>query len=169
MMRARVSVVAAMLVVVSLCACAESGDSGRGDSRGGASDYCSTLQSSLTNAQFPIYDPDFTNMDEPTFRDMQSMTAVLGDLAPEELADDWKALRTGNERSRSLLADAGLSLEDLQRWDDGELPVRESRAVGRRLLEVNPTLQAFAEKSGYEKALHAIEKHAETECGLSSP
>jgi hypothetical protein len=156
-----------MFVMVSLGACAEGGDSVRGDSRGSAGDYCSTLQSSFKNAEFPIYDPDFTNMDETTFREMQSRIAVLADVAPAKLGVDWETLRAGNERIRSLFAGAGLSLDELQRWDDGELPVRESRAVGRKLLRVNATLEVFAERSGYDKVSHAIEQQAQTECGLT--
>lgn len=164
--RKQVSVISVTLVATSLGACGGDPDGGAAGTRD--SRYCSALLSSLKGTtEFPLYAPDFTNMNEATYETIQSEIDEIGDLAPPAIRDEWSALRAGNVQIKSLLAAAGISLDELKRWDDGDLPRSKSRAVGRELFDVNPKLEAFGEKSGYDEASRALEQHAQTECGLN--
>jgi hypothetical protein len=155
-------VAAIMVMTAALGACGsdnkDSSDASSGG--GGGGDYCSTLQD--TKAEFENL--DFTALNEEKFDALQSKIDALQSAAPDEVKDDWGTLGDAFDQFKSLLDDAGISLDDLESMQSGGVP---SGVDLKKLQQLGTKLQAFSADSGLEDASKNIEDHAKSECNIS--
>ena len=87
----------------------------------------------------------------------------LADKAPDEIAEEWGTLDTAFTEVETVLAEAGITPEDLAGLKRGEIPegvdVSKLRAIGPKIKQLDsPELQ---------DAATTIRKHAKSECGVT--
>jgi hypothetical protein len=130
------------------------GDDGGGG--GGGDSYCDALKS--TQKEFESFeDSDFSSFDEFTDR-----VDEFADDAPDEVKDDWKILADALKEFVGALEDAGLTPEDLEGMQSGEVPEGVDMEA---LTEAMTQAQALGSEA-VQKATENIEKHAKEECNI---
>lgn len=87
----------------------------------------------------------------------------LADKAPDEIAQEWGTLDTAFTEVENVLAEAGVTPEDLAGLQRGEIPegldVQKLKAIGPKIQQLDsPELQ---------DAATTIRKHAKDECGVT--
>ncbi len=157
-MKKTLSVAAVVLMTAVLGACGD--DDKSSDGGGGGDDYCSALED--TKAEFETL--DITALDDTKFDTLQSEIDNLRDSAPDEVSDDWATLGDGFDEFKSLLEEAGISFDDLQGMQAGEVPEGVDM---EKLQELGTKMQSFSEDSGLEEATSNIEDHAKSECDIT--
>lgn len=129
-----------------------------GDDEAGASgDYCTDLEA-VSNELNSVQDGDVSSLEET----LDSLE-VLRDEAPAAIEEDWDRLYDAFERIVQAFDDAGLSAEDIEDIQNGQIP----DGVDQQALE-----QAYAEISRLSDdteltaSVTRIQDHAKDECDL---
>jgi hypothetical protein len=158
-MRTTVLVSSVLLGASLLAGC---GDDGGGGSGSSSSDYCDSIKAAKSDFKtFGSNSPDFGQVDKAmaTFH-------KLADNAPAAVEDDWKVLDGALSSVEKVLADAGLTMEDLAALTAGTLP---EGMTAQELQELGPKLQSTfssLDSDTFKKASENIEKHAKSECDV---
>ncbi len=155
-MQKTLSIAAVVLMAASLGACSNDSNGSSDNS----DDYCSTLEDTKAD----IDNLDFTALTDEKFSDLQSRISDLEDAAPSEVEADWKTLGDGIDGFKKLLDDAGISFDDLQTLQSGEVP--DGLDV-QALQELGPKMQEIVSDNDIEAATQSIQDHAESECDLT--
>lgn len=135
---------------------------GCGGSGSSTDAYCKDLRAA--KADFSSLDsstPDFKKFD-----DVIKTFHKLAKAAPSEVKTEWTTLDGALTTLQKDLADAGLSLSDLDPISQGQLPEGMTQ---EKLTQLAPKLQAaFSKLEGdkFKKASDKIEKHAKSECNV---
>lgn len=120
-------------------------------------EYCAVLDD--TRGEFENFGGDaaFDRLGE-----LQVALADVAAVAPDEIADDWDVLLTGFEKVEATLDEVGITPEQLQELQQGQLPEGvdpdELRAAFAEL---------EAETQEVQPANDAISAHAKDECGIT--
>lgn len=146
---------AGMLLAGVLSACG--GDSGGGDSAVSAKEtYCDSIKTAQASFE------DFDSGDMAGLEKAIETFHKLAAEAPDDIAAEWKTLDGAMVTLEDGLAEAGITISDLEGISNGEMPegldIEKLTALGEDL-----------EKMGGEEveaASEAIEKHAKDECGV---
>lgn len=93
------------------------------------------------------------------FEDLQQQVGDIKELAPLEVKDEWETLHGKLTELEELLAEAGLTFDDLMA--QGEIP---EGADMSKLQELAPKLREFGQRGDFQKAGEAVDKDAETRC-----
>jgi hypothetical protein len=136
---------ALVLAAGTLSACGSSTD-----------DYCDSLEDAQST--FSSIEGD----DVAGIGDAVDTLRDIGDQAPDEVSDDWEVLIGTFDEMESALEDAGLSFDDLEQLQTGELPEGVEPAD---LEGLNETFSSLSDE-GVEEAGNNIETHADEECGI---
>ncbi len=125
-----------------------------------AGDYCEVLQEAKTEfADFGEGD-----IDQTSFEDLEAKIGELEDAAPEEVSDDWMVLGDGISGFLQILADAGITLDDLAAFQRGEVP---EGVDPQKIQELPQKIQALGlDGPEFQQATQAIEDHAKSECEI---
>ncbi len=87
----------------------------------------------------------------------------LADKAPDEIAPEWGILDNAFVEVENVLAEAGVTPEDLAGLQQGEIPegldMKKLRAIGPKIAQLD--------SQELRDAATAIRKHAKTECGVT--
>lgn len=96
-----------------------------------------------------------------SFDDLQERLREMKDLSPPELEDEWETLYSTITEFEDLLAEAGLSLDDIDEMTRGEIP--EGVDI-TKLQELTTELMDLAEDDAAREASQAIQSDADTRC-----
>ncbi|MFC5178575.1 hypothetical protein [Nocardioides taihuensis] len=130
---------------------------GGGDS-GESSSYCDDLKSAQEEfAAFDSDNPDMADLDKA----MDRMHQLAGE-APDAVQEDWATLDGALQDFQTALEDAGLTMDDLAKMQNGEMPENFDPA---KLQELAPKLQSLGDQD-FQDAADNIEKHAKDECNV---
>lgn len=125
-----------------------------------SSQYCTELRSA--KAQFDNL--NFQTLSVAEFQRLTSEFDSLAAIAPDEVKDDWTTLSGALRQVQQILADVGLTFDDLKSLSSGQLPPGVSV---QQLKKLTQQLQTFASDSRFQTASAAITAHAKTECGIT--
>ncbi len=125
-----------------------------------SSEYCTELRAA--KAQFDNL--DFQTLSVAEFQRLTSEFDALAGIAPDEVKDDWTTLSGALREVQQILADAGLTFDDLKSLSSGQLPPGVSV---QQLKKLTQQLQKFASDDSFQTASDAISAHAKTECGIT--
>jgi hypothetical protein len=136
---------------------------GCGGGGGNSTDaYCKDLKAAKADfAALGSTSPDFD-----AFSKAINTFHKLAGKAPSEVSADWKTLDGAFTTLEKDLKDAGLTLSDLGKITQGQVP---DGMTADDLQKVTPKLQAIFTKldnDKFKKAGDAIEKHAKKECNV---
>lgn len=123
---------------------------------GGSGDYCSSLEEAVDEFD-TLDDGDFAQFDEAleTFRG-------LADEAPSEVEDQWDSLVGAIDELETAFDDAGVSFEDLDGLESGDLPEGvDQEALMEALGSVGDLGAEELTEAGDD-----ISEHAESECDV---
>ena len=131
-------------------------DDGGGSASGGGDDYCKDLKSAKKSLD-SIEGGDLSN-----FSDTADQIHKLRDEAPGDIEDDWKVLSDGFDKILDAFEKAGLSEEDIEKLQSGQMPEDVDMA------ELQSAMTEIQDLGGEEftKAGDAIAKHAKDKCGI---
>ena len=136
---------------------------GCGGGGGNSTDaYCKDLKAA--KADFAALDSSTPDFD--AFSKAIDTFHKLADKAPSAVSTEWKTLDGAFTTLEKDLKDAGLTLEDLGKITQGQIP---DGMTAQDLQEVTPKLQAVFTKlddEKFKKAGDTIEKHAKKECNV---
>lgn len=153
-MKKSLGLASAFLLAATLTACSDSGSS----SGSSSDDYCQVLKDTKQ---------DLTNLDqgqlnEQTFSDLKEKINKLEESAPAAVADDWRTIGDGMDQMKGVLDAAGISLDDLEGMNKGQLPEGVDMAklteLGNKLNEITKV------DSRFDKATKAVEQQAKDVC-----
>jgi hypothetical protein len=150
-----------VLMAGSLTACGGDDNSNAGGGGGGGGSYCDQVKDLKSN----VDDLDFTTLTEDQFADLQSALDGIASSAPADVQDDWNTLGDAIDEFKSILDEAGLSLDDLQaiQQDPTNLPDGVDLA---KLQELAQKLNDFAANSDFDAASNAVQQNVKDECGV---
>ncbi len=150
-MRATPAIAALVLGASLLTGC------GGGDG-GSSSGYCDDLKSA--KEEFSALDSDSPDMAdlEKAFDRMHE----LADEAPDEVKDEWETLDGAITDLTDALDEAGITMDDLAKMQQGEMPENFDPA---KLQELAPKMEEMGGQD-FQDAADAIEKHAKDECNV---
>jgi hypothetical protein len=156
----RISAVAAVVVLASaLAGCGgDKTDSGSGTT-GSSGDYCATIQSIKDD----VSNGSLDNLSQADFDQLRDKVGDLEASAPADVADDWQSLGDYLGQFDSLLSDAGISLDDLQSLQSGDLPPGVDTATITRLAT---KLSALGTSTNIDAADKAISASAKKDCDI---
>jgi len=161
-MKKKLAFASIVLLATSLSACGgDDGGDGGGGTTNSSGDYCDKLD----DAKSSIQALDFRGMGESQFSELQGRLSDVGDSAPADVKDEWVTLNGAIGDFKTLLNDAGLSLDDLQAITENPTDLPDNVDL-KKLQELAPKLQEFSEDNDLEAASDAITKHAKSECGI---
>ncbi|MFY9913268.1 MAG: hypothetical protein WAK18_01280 [Nocardioidaceae bacterium] len=129
-----------------------------GSQAGGA--YCDALNGAKTN----LASLDLTQIDEKTYATLQVELAKVSAAAPPDVQDDWAVLTKALDDLHKLLADIGISFDDLQGLSTGQVPPGVS---AQDLQKLGPKLTEISSDGKLEAASKAITESAQADCGLT--
>jgi hypothetical protein len=155
-MKKTLALASIVLMAGSLTACG--GDDSNAGGGGGGS-YCDQIKDLKAN----VDDLDFTAMSGTQFSDLQSSLDDIESAAPADVKDDWNTLNGALDQLNTILSDAGLSFDDLQGLQNGQLPDGVDMT---KLQEVAQKLQDFASSNDLDAAATAIQENVKSECGI---
>ncbi len=133
-----------------------------GDSTGAVgSAYCTELKTA--KAEFKTI--DFQHLSEDQFQKLRDEFDTLGQAAPPDVQDDWSGLTSSLDHVRQILADAGLTFDDLQALSSGQVP---QGVTVTQLQKLGKQLQQFSADTTFADAAKNITQNAKTVCGLKN-
>ncbi len=134
-------------------------DSTDGGSQAGGA-YCDALDGAKAN----LSQLDLTKIDEKAFDTLQVELARIAAAAPPDVQADWTTLATALDELHKLLADIGISFDDLQGLSSGTIP---PGVDARDLQKLGPKLTKITSDGSLEAASKAITDSAQQDCGLT--
>lgn len=150
-MKKSLGLASAFLLAATLTACSDSGSSSAGD-------YCKVLKDTKED----LNNLDQGQLNEQTFSDLKEKINKLEESAPDKVADDWRTIGAGMDQMKGVLDDAGISLDDLEGMNKGQLPegvdMTQLTELGNKLNEITK------EDSKFDKATQTVEQHAKDVC-----
>jgi hypothetical protein len=150
------SAAAVMALGLSLfTACGD--DDGGGSAAGDRGDYCQDLTSADKSLD-TLVGGDLGNLSQTV-----DQIHKLRDEAPDKIEDQWKVLSDGLDKILAAFEKAGLSEEDIEKLQSGQMPDDVDMA------ELQATVSEVADLGGeaFTKAGDAIAEHAKDECGVT--
>ncbi|HSS67701.1 MAG TPA: hypothetical protein VLK34_04065 [Nocardioidaceae bacterium] len=144
------------LLAGSLTAC------GGGDSNSGSGgSYCDQVKS----LKDTVNSLDFTALDDAGFSDFQDSLDGIEASAPSDIKGDWTTLNAAVDQLKGILADAGLTFDDLKaiQADPSNLPDGVDIA---KLQALAQKLNDFAADSDFKTASDNIQANVKSECGI---
>ena len=126
-----------------------------------SSEYCAKL----SDAKADLDDLDLTGLGEDQFSDLQQTFGEVADAAPADIADDWATLNGALEDFKTLLNNAGLSLDDLQALTEDPSNLPDGVSL-KKLQALGPKLEKFGDDGALEAAGDNISKNAQSACGI---
>jgi hypothetical protein len=143
---------------------ASSDNGGSSDSPGGGSDPASAYCTALKGAKDKFKSLNFTGLDDDQFKQVTDEFDALGAAAPAEVKADWATVSSALKHIYQILADAGLSFNDLQKLGSGQLPKGVS---AQEMAKLGKQLTKSMQGSGFQAAAARITAQAKAECGVS--
>jgi hypothetical protein len=133
-------------------------------SSGGGSDPASAYCTALKGAKDKFKTLDLTGLDDDQFKQVTDEFDALGAAAPAEVRADWATVSSALKHIYQILADAGLSFNDLQKLGSGQLPKGVS---AQEMAKLGKQLTKSMQGSGFQAAAARISAEAKAECGVS--
>jgi hypothetical protein len=133
-------------------------------SSGGGSDPASAYCTALKGAKDKFKTLDLTGLDDDQFKQVTDEFDALGAAAPAEVKADWATVSSALKHIYQILADAGLSFNDLQKLGSGQLPKGVS---AQEMAKLGKQLTKSMQGSGFQAAAARITAQAKAECGVS--
>ena len=160
-MKKLLAIASVVVMSATLSSCGGDDGDGGGASSGGGGDYCDQIETIKSNFE----DLDFSALSDDTFTDLRDSVSNLEDAAPDDVKDDWATLGDALDQFNQILADAGLTLDDLQAIseDPSNLPDDVDLAA---LQELGTKMAEVSENGDFEAAGDAITENVKEECGI---
>jgi hypothetical protein len=133
-------------------------------SSGGGSDPASAYCTALKGAKDKFKTLDLTGLDDDQFKQVTDEFDALGAAAPADVKADWATVSSALKHIYQILADAGLSFNDLQNLGSGQLPKGVS---AQEMAKLGKQLTKSMQGSGFQAAAARISAEAKAECGVS--
>jgi hypothetical protein len=143
---------------------ASSNGAGSSESPGGGSDPASAYCTALKGAKDKFKTLNFTGLDDNQFKQVTDEFDALGAAAPAEVKADWATVSSALKQVYQILANAGLSFNDLQNLSSGHLP---KGVTAQDMAKLGNQLTKSMQGSGFQAAATRITAEAKTECGVS--
>jgi hypothetical protein len=143
---------------------ASSDNGGSSDSPGGGSDPASAYCTALKGAKDKFKSLNFTGLDDDQFKQVTDEFDALGTVAPAEVKADWATVSGALKQVYQILANAGLSFNDLQNLGSGHLP---KGVTAQDMAKLGKQLTKSMQGSGFQAAATRITAEAKAECGVS--
>jgi hypothetical protein len=143
---------------------ASSDSGGSSDSPGGGSDPASAYCTALKGAKDKFKSLNFTGLDDDQFKQVTDEFDALGAVAPAEVKADWATVSGALKQVYQILANAGLSFNDLQNLGSGHLP---KGVTAQDMAKLGDQLTKSMKGSGFQAAATRITAEAKAECGVS--
>lgn len=118
--------------------------------------YCDTLKASGTSYE-QVQASDFSHFDADA-----ALVEKFAKSAPEEVRDDWKVVSKVYADFVDVLAETGLTTDDLQSVSNGEAPP----GLEPDALQAAMTKAEAFNSEDFMKASAAIRAHAKDECNI---
>lgn len=135
-----------------------------GSTTGGGSDPGSAYCAELTSAKAQFKNLNLQVLDQAQFQKLTAEFDTLASAAPSDVQDDWIALSSALKNVQQILADAGLTFDDLKGLSAGQLPqgvsLQEIKKVGKKLAQ-------FGQNSQFQDAAKHISAEAKAVCGFT--
>ncbi|MGH3448035.1 MAG: hypothetical protein ACRDQA_04720 [Nocardioidaceae bacterium] len=128
-------------------------------SDGQSSDYCTKLKS----ARGDLQGLGAAMTQKGKFNKVLGEFQQLQDAAPPQVKDDWGTLNDKFTQLKTILAKAGLSIDDLAGLSQGKVPKGVSK---KDLQKVGKELQSFSQDKSAAKAGDAIAAHGKKACNI---
>ena len=133
---------------------------GCGDAEGSAAgpgDYCADLGAAQDELN------SLSGGDVSSLEETLDQLATLRDEAPEAIAADWEVLHDAFERIVGAFRDAGLSAEDIEAIQSGQVPDGVDQQA---LQDAYAEITELSSDEELTDALEAIRAHAQDECDI---
>jgi hypothetical protein len=137
---------------------------GSSDSPGGGSDPADAYCTALKGAEDEFRTLDLGRLDDDQFKQVTDEFDALGAAAPAEVKADWATVSGALKQVYKILANAGLSFNDLQSLGSGQLP---KGVTAQDIAKLSKQLAKTMQGSGFQAAAARITAEAKTECGVS--
>jgi hypothetical protein len=134
------------------------------DNSGNGSNSGSTYCTELRGARDKFKTLNVTGIDKDQFKTVTDEFDKLAAIAPDEVKADWTTVSDGLKQVYQILANAGLSFDDLQKLGSGHLPKGVSP---QDLAKVGKQLQQALSGTKFKAAASHITTEAKTECGVN--
>jgi hypothetical protein len=143
---------------------ASSNGAGSSESPGGGSDPASAYCTALKGAKDKFKTLNLTGLDDSQFKQVTDEFDALGAAAPAEVKADWATVSSALKQVYQILANAGLSFNDLQSLGSGQLP---KGVTAQDMAKLGKQLTKSMQGSGFQAAATRITAEAKAECGVS--
>jgi hypothetical protein len=143
---------------------ASSNGAGSSDSPGGGSDPASAYCTALKGAKDKFKTLNLTGLDDNQFKQVTDEFDALGAAAPAAVKADWATVSSALKQVYQILANAGLSFNDLQNLGSGHLP---KGVTAQDMAKLGKQLTKSMQGSGFQAAATRITAEAKAECGVS--
>jgi hypothetical protein len=141
-----------------------SGATGSSESPGGGSDPASAYCTALKGAKDKFKTLDLTGLDDDQFKQVTDEFDALAAAAPAEVKADWATVSSALKHVYQILANAGLSFNDLQNLGSGHLP---KGLTAQDVAKLGKQLTKSMQGTGFQAAATRITAEAKAECGVS--
>jgi hypothetical protein len=141
-----------------------SNGAGSSESPGGGSDPASAYCTALKGAKDKFKTLNLTGLDDNQFKQVTDEFDALGAAAPAAVKADWATVSSALKQVYQILADAGLSFNDLQNLGSGHLP---KGVTAQDMAKLGKQLTKSMQGSGFQAAATRITAEAKAECGVS--
>jgi hypothetical protein len=143
---------------------ASSTGAGSSESPGGGSDPASAYCTALKGAKDKFKTLNLTGLDDNQFKQVTDEFDALGAAAPAAVKADWATVSGALKQVYQILANAGLSFNDLQSLQSGHLP---KGVTAQDMAKLGKQLTKSMQGSGFQAAATRITAEAKAECGVS--
>jgi hypothetical protein len=141
-----------------------SNGAGSSESPGGGSDPASAYCTALKGAKDKFKTLNLTGLDDNQFKQVTDEFDALGAAAPSAVKADWATVSSALKQVYQILANAGLSFNDLQNLQSGHLP---KGVTAQDIAKLGKQLTKSMQGSGFQAAATRITAEAKAECGVS--
>jgi hypothetical protein len=141
-----------------------SNGAGSSESPGGGSDPASAYCTALKGAKDKFKTLNLTGLDDNQFKQVTDEFDALGAAAPAAVKADWATVSSALKQVYQILANAGLSFNDLQNLQSGHLP---KGVTAQDMAKLGKQLTKSMQGSGFQAAATRITAEAKAECGVS--
>ncbi|MDX6365942.1 MAG: hypothetical protein QOK30_1018 [Nocardioidaceae bacterium] len=143
---------------------ASSNGAGSSESPGGGSDPASAYCTALKGAKDKFKTLNLTGLNDNQFKQVTDEFDALGAAAPAAVKADWATVSSALKQVYQILANAGLSFNDLQNLGSGHLP---KGVTAQDVAKLGKQLTKSMQGSGFQAAATRITAEAKAECGVS--
>lgn len=159
MRKATVAAIAPAALLVSLLAGCGSDDEKAG---GSTDDYCDVAK----GIKDDVESIDFSTLDDKTFNQLQDNFDKLEASAPDDVQKDWALLSDKFAELDGILDDAGISFDQLQSIESGQMPDGMDMAKAQEFIT---KMQDWTKSAAdVEPAVKRIETNLKDDCGIDT-